>query len=134
VIASAVKDVFMNLDELRTRLSAVDRKLVDLIAERQQIVGEIGKNKLVAGTGTRDYAREKDVLDMGRAQAVEAGVDPDLVETLLQLLIRTSLESQERDRVIAEGLLCVAGIRHHRRRCKHRGRAQPVQQLDRCRC
>jgi len=103
VIASAVKDVFMNLDELRTRLSAVDRKLVDLIAERQQIVGEIGKNKLVAGTSTRDYAREKDVLDMGRAQAVEAGVDPDLVETLLQLLIRTSLESQERDRVIAEG-------------------------------
>lgn len=103
MIASAVKDVFMNLDELRTRLSAVDRKLVDLIAERQQIVGEIGKNKLVAGTGTRDYAREKDVLDMGRAQAVEAGVDPDLVETLLQLLIRTSLESQERDRVIAEG-------------------------------
>ena len=93
----------MNLDELRTRLSAVDRKLVDLIAERQQIVGEIGKNKLVAGTSTRDYAREKDVLDMGRAQAVEAGVDPDLVETLLQLLIRTSLESQERDRVIAEG-------------------------------
>ena len=103
MIASAVKDVFMNLDELRTRLSAVDRKLVDLIAERQQIVGEIGKNKLVAGTSTRDYAREKDVLDMGRAQAVEAGVDPDLVETLLQLLIRTSLESQERDRVIAEG-------------------------------
>jgi chorismate mutase/prephenate dehydrogenase len=93
----------MNLDELRTRLSAVDRKLVDLIAERQQIVGEIGKSKLVAGTGTRDYAREKDVLDMGRAQALDAGVDPDLVENLLQMLIRTSLESQERDRVIAEG-------------------------------
>ena len=103
VIASAVKDVCMNLDELRTRLSAVDRKLVDLIAERQQIVGEIGKSKLVAGTGTRDYAREKDVLDMGRAQALDAGVDPDLVENLLQLLIRASLESQERDRVIAEG-------------------------------
>jgi chorismate mutase/prephenate dehydrogenase len=93
----------MNLDELRTRLSAVDRKLVELIAERQRIVGDIGKSKLETGTGTRDYAREKDVLDMGRAQAVDAGVDPDLVETLLQLLIRTSLESQERDRVMAEG-------------------------------
>jgi chorismate mutase/prephenate dehydrogenase len=31
------------------------------------------------------------------------GVDPDIVENLLQLLIRTSLESQERDRVVAEG-------------------------------
>jgi len=93
----------MNLEELRSQLSAVDHKLVELIAERQQIVGEIGKCKQGSGTGTRDYAREKDVLDMGRAQAVEAGVDPDLVENLLQLLIRTSLESQERDRVIAEG-------------------------------
>ena len=100
---SAVKDETMNLEELRTNLSAIDRKLVELIAARQQIVSEIGKSKHRTGTGTRDYAREKDVLDMGRAQAIEAGVDPDLVENLLQLLIRTSLESQERDRVIAEG-------------------------------
>ena len=93
----------MELEELRSQLSAVDRKLVDLVAERQEIVGRIGKSKQGTGTGTRDYAREKDVLDMGRARAVDAGVDPDLVENLLQLLIRTSLESQERDRVIAEG-------------------------------
>jgi len=93
----------MKLDELRSNLSAIDKKLVELIAERQQIVGEIGRSKRGTGTGTRDYAREKDVLDMARAQAVEFGVDPDIVESLMQLLIRTSLESQERDRVIAEG-------------------------------
>ncbi len=93
----------MSLEELRNILSALDRQLVELIAERQKIVGEIGKSKRSAGTGTRDYAREKDVLDMGRAQAEKKGVDPDLVESMLQLLIRTSLESQERDRVVAEG-------------------------------
>jgi chorismate mutase/prephenate dehydrogenase len=93
----------MTLDDLRTRLSAVDRRLVELIAERQKIVGEIGRSKLSSGTGTRDYAREKEVLDMGRSQATALGVDPDLVEDLLRQLIRTSLESQERDRVIAEG-------------------------------
>ena len=103
VSASHVKDVIMNLDELRKNLSAVDRQLVELIAERQRIVGDIGKSKRGTGTGTRDYAREKDVLDMGRAQAEALGVDPDLVEALLELLIRTSLESQERDRVVAEG-------------------------------
>ena len=92
----------MDLDELRSTLSAVDRQLVELIAERQKIVADIGRNKRTSGTGTRDYKREKDVLDMGRAQAEELGVDPDLVENLLQLLIRTSLESQERDRVAAE--------------------------------
>jgi chorismate mutase len=93
----------MSLEELRKNLSAVDRRLVEMIAERQRIVGEIGKSKQTTGTGTRDYAREKNVLDMGRAQAVELGVDPDLVEQLLEKLIRTSLESQERDRVVAEG-------------------------------
>ncbi len=93
----------MDLDELRSKLSAVDRQLVELIAERQQVVSEIGRSKRSTGTGTRDYKREKEVLDMGRAQAGQLGVDPDLVEHLLQLLIRTSLESQERDRVVAEG-------------------------------
>ncbi len=93
----------MTLDELRQNLSAVDRRLVELIAERQRIVGEIGKSKRSSGAGTRDYAREKEVLNLGRKQAAELGVDPDLVEGLLQQLILTSLESQERDRVIAEG-------------------------------
>ena len=93
----------MNLDELRKELSAVDRRIVELIAERQRIVGDIGRSKQGTGAATRDYAREKDVLDMGRAQAAELGIDPDLAERILRQLIRSSLASQERDRVIAEG-------------------------------
>lgn len=93
----------MTLDELRKNLSAIDRRIVELIAERQEIVGKIGRSKRTTGTGTRDYSREKEVLDMGRAQAVEFGIDPDMVEGFLQQLILGSLESQERERVKAEG-------------------------------
>jgi len=93
----------MSLEDLRNELSAVDRQIVDLIAERQRVVADIGHSKRSDGTATRDYAREKDVLDRGRAQAGSLGVDPDLVESVLRQLIRTSLESQERDRVVAEG-------------------------------
>jgi len=93
----------MTLEELRSELSAVDRQLVELIAERQRLVGEIGRTKQASGTGTRDYAREKDVLDMARAQAGEVGLDPELAENVLRELIRSSLASQERDRVISEG-------------------------------
>ncbi len=93
----------MSLDELRRKLTAVDRQIVDLIAERQRVVGEIGSNKRTEGAATRDYAREKDVLDMGRAQAEQLGLDPDLAENILRQLIMTSLASQERERVIAEG-------------------------------
>lgn len=93
----------MSLEDLRKKLSDVDRDFVALIAQRQQIVSEIGRYKRTGGAATRDYAREKDVLDMGRQQAISLGVDPDLAESILRNLIRTSLESQERDRVIAEG-------------------------------
>ena len=93
----------MKLDELRSELSAVDKQLVTSIAERQRLVSEIGRSKQASGAGTRDYAREKDVLDMGRTQAEELGLDPELAENILRQLIRSSLASQERDRVIAEG-------------------------------
>jgi len=93
----------MSLDELRLKLSTVDRQFVELIADRQRIVSEIGRNKRADGAATRDYAREKDVLDMGRAQAEDLGLDPGLAENILRQLIMTSLASQERDRVIAEG-------------------------------
>lgn len=102
-VAFRILKELMSLDKLRDSLSAVDRQLVDLIAERQRLVGEIGRSKQTSGAGTRDYAREKDVLDMGRVQATELGVDPDLAEDILRQLIRSSLASQERDRVIAEG-------------------------------
>lgn len=93
----------MDLDDLRAGLSDVDRKIVELIAERQRMVSEIGRQKQSSGAATRDFAREKDVIDMGRNQALALGVDADLVEAVLSALIESSLASQERDRVAAEG-------------------------------
>lgn len=93
----------MKLDDLRTELSRVDRQWVELIARRQQIVGEIGKAKRSSGKATRDYQREKDVLDMARARADELDIDPNLVGDIMRMLIRSSLARQEKDRVLAEG-------------------------------
>ncbi len=93
----------MDLKALRGKLSDIDRQLVELIASRQEIVGEIGRSKQTSGTATRDYAREKEVIEMGREQAERLGLDPALAESILTQLIETSLASQERDRVIAEG-------------------------------
>ena len=93
----------MSLENLRSQLSSVDRQLLELIAERQRIVAEIGRSKQLTGRATRDYEREKDVLDMARAQARSLNVDPDLAEEILTVLIRASLTHQERDRVEAEG-------------------------------
>ena len=92
----------MNLDNLRTSLSDVDRQMVELIARRSKIVNEIGEHKRSSGKATRDYKREKDVLDMARAQAEELQIDPNLAESIMSTLIKSSLASQEKDRVVAE--------------------------------
>ena len=93
----------MNLNNLRKRLNELDRQLVELIAERQSVVEQVGELKRAEGQATRDYAREKQVLDGARANAAELDIAPDIVEEVMRLLIRTSLTRQERARVRAEG-------------------------------
>ena len=93
----------MNLENLRSELSAVDRQLVELIAERQRIVGAIGRSKQSSGRATRDYEREREVLDKARRRAESLTVDPSIAEEILTTLIRSSLTHQERNRVVAEG-------------------------------
>ncbi len=97
------RNITMSLEKLRSQLSAIDREIVKLVGERQRIVSEIGRDKQSRGAGTRDYEREKDVLEMARSNAAETGVDPALAEELLRTLIRSSLASQERERVALEG-------------------------------
>jgi len=93
----------MRLDELRAQLSELDEELVSLVAARQKIVAEIGRDKQASGRATRDFEREKRVLSQARDQASRSGVDPDLAEEIMTALIRSSLTSQERDRVVAQG-------------------------------
>ena len=48
----------MDLDELRRRLSAIDRQIIDLAAERQSVVDRIGEFKRTTGMATSDFSRE----------------------------------------------------------------------------
>jgi chorismate mutase/prephenate dehydrogenase len=93
----------MDLEQLRNQLSAIDRQILELVAERQRLSGEIGAFKQATGRPTRDFAREKLVLDRARALATGLGISPGLAEALLSLLIRSSLANQEQARVRAEG-------------------------------
>ncbi|MEZ5566587.1 MAG: prephenate dehydrogenase/arogenate dehydrogenase family protein [Gammaproteobacteria bacterium] len=93
----------MDLEHLRNQLSAIDRQILELVAERQRLSVEIGTFKLSSGQPTRDFAREKHVLDQARSAAAPLGISPGLAEDLLRLLIRSSLANQEQARVRAEG-------------------------------
>lgn len=91
----------MILEQLRNRLTQVDRELISLVAERQRIVAEIGAHKIATAAPTRDYDRERIVLDGAREQAAELGLDPDVAERIMLELIRASLTHQELSRVAA---------------------------------
>lgn len=93
----------MKLDELRQRLSDIDAKILDLVAERQSVIDGIGAVKREAGQPTRDFAREKQVLDMANERARQLGISPELAKTLLEQLIQSSLTNQEQARVRASG-------------------------------
>ena len=92
----------MNLDQLRQRLNQVDRELIELARERQDIVSQIGAYKIAQGVPTRDYERERDVLKAARDRAGSIGLDPDLAESIMNLLIRSSLTHQEESRVASQ--------------------------------
>jgi chorismate mutase/prephenate dehydrogenase len=93
----------MNLQELRERLSELDRQLLTLVAERQRLSREVAAAKCAEGLATRDYTREREVLMRARATADSLGISPALAESVLRLLIRGSLTTQERIRVAAGG-------------------------------
>ncbi len=93
----------MTLEELRQRLNELDRQLIELIAERQAVVEQVGNVKRSSSQATRDFEREKQVLDGARDRARELGIEPDVAAGVMRLLIQTSLTRQERARVTAEG-------------------------------
>lgn len=91
------------LDELRAELAAVDREILAAAARRQALAQQIGQVKRAAGIATRDFRQERDVVERARNAARELGLPPTLGEELTLALIRSSLEAQEKDQVIARG-------------------------------
>lgn len=105
VSASGDNKTPASIDALRQRLDAIDASLIDLAAERQRLVSEIGRSKQKQGRQLRDFRREREVLDHVRARAKQQQLDPALAENLLKQLIDASLtrQEQERGRLSARG-------------------------------
>jgi chorismate mutase/prephenate dehydrogenase len=91
----------MTLDELRTALTELDEQLLDLVARRQALSEKVASVKRSTGRATRDFAREREVILRARTTAQRLNISPDLAESLLRLLIQSSLTTQEHARVAA---------------------------------
>ena len=92
------------LEDLRNALTTVDRELLELVGKRLSLAKQIGAVKRDRDRPTRDYGREKVVIDNARLEARDRGYDPQVAEDLMRILIRSSLTAQEQDRVAAQGI------------------------------
>ncbi|MDU1143698.1 bifunctional chorismate mutase/prephenate dehydrogenase [Aeromonas rivipollensis] len=78
------------LNALRDKIDAVDRQLIDLLAARLALVGEVGEVKSRHGLPIYAPDREASMLTRRRAEAELLGVPGDLIEDVLRRVMRES--------------------------------------------
>ena len=84
----------LGLPELRARLDSVDRRVLELLAERMRVVTEVARFKRNERVEIRDYERERQVLDARRTLARELGLDPAPVEAIYRQILNASRDYQ----------------------------------------
>lgn len=83
-----------DLDALRRQVNAVDRRLVEALARRQELVTQIVARKIAEGRDLRDRAREGAVLAGVVRLGRELGLDAGYLTRLFQPIIDHALDIQ----------------------------------------
>jgi len=87
------------LDDLRNALNDIDSSILRLVQQRQEICLEIGRAKRAMGRPTRDWQREREVLDRVNDMAESLGLPTGLGKQIISGVIQASLQIQEQDQV-----------------------------------
>ena len=96
------KELEVDLARLREELSRLDAELLGLVASRQAISVQVGEIKQEMGDGTRDFEQERDVMERARHVGRKLSLPEPLCDKLLSLLIKSSLTTQERQRIVGQ--------------------------------
>jgi chorismate mutase len=83
------------LQELRTRIEALDRELVMLIGKRRDLALEIGRAKAELGRPVLDPQQEAKVVRRAAEIARELGIDEELTRDVIWRIIAAARDAQE---------------------------------------
>jgi chorismate mutase len=83
------------LEELRSRIEALDRELVSLIGRRRDLAIEIGRTKQELGLPVMDPQQEAKVVRRAAEIARELGVDDELTRDVIWRIIAAARAVQE---------------------------------------
>ncbi len=81
-------------DELRRRIDAADRDLVEALAARMRTVGEIGTHKKTHGVTVHQPERWADIFGTRTRWADDLGLRPEFVQQLYELIHLESIRTQ----------------------------------------
>jgi len=88
----------MSLDELRDEIRAIDREIVEKIAQRTYVADTIAQVKDEKGLPTTDETQEQAVMDRAGENAEQFDVDANLVKAMFRLLIELNKVEQRESR------------------------------------
>ncbi|MBB1396752.1 bifunctional chorismate mutase/prephenate dehydrogenase [Pseudoalteromonas sp. SG44-8] len=83
------------LDKLREGIDECDAQLVALLARRNSITEQIGAIKQQTGASLHAPDREATLLAARRQEAINQGVNPELVEDILRRMMREAYQNQQ---------------------------------------
>jgi chorismate mutase/prephenate dehydratase len=82
------------LGEIRDSLDKVDRRIVEMLGARQEIIDRVAALKAGGTELPRDPLREEEILARLGRDAEAAGLDPELVTTLFRQILDHSVRHQ----------------------------------------
>ena len=84
----------MSLEELRIKVDELDKRIIQLIAERMAVTRNIGREKLASGRPIEDKAREQTVLQRVKELAQAENLNPEEIGKIYQSIFLASKEAQ----------------------------------------
>ncbi|WAI02410.1 chorismate mutase [Methanogenium organophilum] len=84
----------MTLETVREEIYQIDRKIIDLIAERQCLAATVAGEKHQNGIPVHDQEQRTRVLDRAFRYAVTSNIDPVEVRKIFEILIAMNEERQ----------------------------------------
>ncbi len=109
VVAESVKRVFTfggkedSLEALRTHIDRVDQSIIELLADRMQIVQRIGDQKRM--DRVKDTNRQNEIIQRLVNLAVELQLPPDLVKRLYPMIFEFGVQSQIKNKLAQDQVL-----------------------------
>ena len=88
-------DSIEGLNGCRAQLNELDKKIIDLFAERDDVACNVAAFKEQLGRPSYDEVQEEAMINSRRVMAEAMGLDPDYIEEIFRRVHDHSVEVQE---------------------------------------